>query len=65
MYISILPQKSIDDDFLVLISGRAVPRSTVTAADKVLTVDVEAAWKEMKVLPGWSNEIMVEVLMDW
>ena len=37
----------------------------MSTLDKVLVVDMETAWKEMKLAPGWSNEITVEVLMDW
>jgi hypothetical protein len=64
VYISTLPQMTIDDDFMVTIQGQAIPRHTVSmdkADEHVLRIDVEAAWKELELDAGWSNEVEVKV----
>ena len=65
LYISSLPQKSVENDILVMISEKAVPMHTVRIAEQapVLEVDVEAAWDEMELEAGWSNEVRVLVLV--
>ena len=62
---SILPEKSIDEDFLILLGGRIVPRKTVRAVDKVLEVDVETAWWELGPIVSWNNEVTVTIYMNW
>ncbi|KAK3897535.1 glycoside hydrolase [Staphylotrichum tortipilum] len=60
IYISTLPELSVQDDFMVMILGQPVPAHTVSvnAQDAhVLDVDIETAWKEMGLHPGWSNEV--------
>ncbi len=55
---------TIEDNFLVTIQGQIVPPHTVTLCshdEHVVEVDVEAAWNEMKLRPGWSNEIEVKL----
>lgn len=64
IYISDLPTKSIDDDFLATMYGRAISREAVSQKGKVLEIDVEKEWNELGVPPGWSNEITVDVLMS-
>ena len=65
LYISSLPQKSVEDDIMVMLSEKVVPMHTVTIAKQapVLEVDVEAAWNEMELEAGWSNEVRVLVLV--
>ncbi|PGH34935.1 hypothetical protein GX50_02286 [[Emmonsia] crescens] len=69
IYISDIDTRSIEKDFMVMLSGRAVPMCTVQmqpAGDdgqKVLAIDVAAAWKEMGLVSGWSNEVVVQVFM--
>ncbi|OJD19921.1 hypothetical protein AJ78_00115 [Emergomyces pasteurianus Ep9510] len=69
VYISDIATRTIDKDFMVLLSGRAVPRHTVqmqragAGGQKVLAIDVAAAWKEMGLVSGWSNEVVVQILM--
>ncbi|MCJ1276394.1 hypothetical protein MMC21_004199 [Puttea exsequens] len=65
IYISTLHPRSIDDDLLVLIQEKVVPVETVTvdAANMVLSVDVETAWREMGLEAGWGKEVRVVVLM--
>ena len=57
---------SIDDNFIATIQGLVIPRHTVTLCshdEHVLEIDVEAAWNEMKLKPGWSNEVEIKVYL--
>ncbi|PYH47378.1 putative raffinose synthase protein Sip1 [Aspergillus saccharolyticus JOP 1030-1] len=79
LYFSDLPDWDIDANVMVTILGKPVPRRTVwkegisqgekeeeeeeEASARVLAVDVLAAWKEMGLKPGWSNEVLVEVFV--
>lgn len=67
IYFSNLQDRSIARNFMVLISGRAVPRKTVWREGgddaKVLAVDVFSAWKAMGLESGWSNEVVVQVFV--
>ena len=65
IYISDLPKRSIEHEFMILISGKPVPFHTVTkssVSDCVLEIDVQRAWKEMGLSSGWSNEAGLDVL---
>ena len=63
IYISTLREMSIEDNLLITLKGKVIPQHTVTVSDKgpVLEVDVEEAWNEMGLEPGWGNELAVEV----
>ncbi len=64
IYISALPELSVQDDFLVTIQGQPIPPHTVSVngQDKhVLDVDIETAWTEMGLKGGWANEVEVKV----
>ncbi|KAI0126386.1 raffinose synthase Sip1 [Xylariales sp. AK1849] len=64
IYISTLPQMTVDDDFIVTIQGQTIPPHTVSVTKEdshVLQIDVEAAWKEMGLKAGWSNEVEVKI----
>ncbi len=65
VYVSTLSEKSVQNDILVMISGKVVPVHTVRIAEQapVLEVDVEKAWDEMGLQAGWSNEVRVLVLV--
>lgn len=67
IYFSDLQDRSIARNFMVMISGQAVPRKTVwkEAGDdaNILAIDVLAAWKAMKLDSGWSNEVFVQVFV--
>ncbi|GKZ64696.1 hypothetical protein AnigIFM50267_005767 [Aspergillus niger] len=67
IYFSDLPDWSIDDNFMVMILGRPVPKKTVwkEGGDKgrVVAVDILTAWKEMGLKAGWSNDVLVEVFV--
>lgn len=68
IYFSNLDKKSIDRNFMVMVSGRAVPRKTVWKdggdGAKVLAIDVLAAWKALGLSAGWSNEVVVQVYVS-
>ncbi|KAI1077419.1 glycoside hydrolase family 36 protein [Whalleya microplaca] len=67
VYISSLPDMSIERDFMVTIQGQTIPMHTVTvnkADPHVLSIDAETAWKEMGLEAGWSNEVEVKVYFD-
>ena len=65
IYVSTLHKKSVENDVLIMISEKVVPMHTVKIAEQapVLEVDVEAAWNEMGLEAGWSNEVRVLVLV--
>ena len=73
-YISGLEDKSIEGNFLVMLSGKAVPVHTVdkrivgsgarSEVKEVLAVDVQRAWEEMELSSGWSNVVELQVLMS-
>ncbi|RDW93825.1 putative raffinose synthase protein Sip1 [Aspergillus mulundensis] len=64
VYFSTLQEWDIDEHFMVLLSGRPVPRKTVWKEDgKVLAIDVEEAWYGLGLEAGWGNEVWVTVLL--
>ncbi|KAI8961968.1 glycoside hydrolase family 36 protein [Daldinia sp. FL1419] len=67
IYISSLPDMSIERDFMVTIQGQPIPPYTVTinkVDNHVINIDIETAWKEMGLTAGWSNEVEVKVYFD-
>ncbi|KAH7027602.1 raffinose synthase Sip1 [Microdochium trichocladiopsis] len=64
IYISILPELSLEDDFMITILGQPIPQHSVAVQGLVLRVDLETAWKEMQLSPGWSNEVGVQVYFN-
>ncbi|KAI2472617.1 glycoside hydrolase family 36 protein [Annulohypoxylon bovei var. microspora] len=67
IYISSLPDMSIERDFMVTIQGQPIPPHTVAInadSDHVLNIDIETAWKEMGLEAGWSNEVEVKIYLD-
>jgi hypothetical protein len=63
VYISLLPDLTVDDDFMVLILGQPIPPETVSISKTdphVLEVDIESAWKKMG-LKGYANEVEVKL----
>ncbi|KMQ43352.1 Glycosyl hydrolases 36 [Trichophyton rubrum] len=67
LWISDLAERSITDNFMVLIHGLPVPVETVQRGiDRegcILSIDVLTAWKKMGLDSGRSNEVVVQVLM--
>ncbi|EOA81496.1 hypothetical protein ACJQWK_10887 [Exserohilum turcicum] len=66
LYISHLPKRSIEKDFFAVIFGRPVPAHCVRVSDEcenVLEIDTARAWKESDSKAGWSNEVVVEVII--
>lgn len=58
------------DDLMVMIQGRPIPDHVVRfntehvpEGSGVLEIDVEAAWKEMDLEPGWNNEVGLDVFL--
>ncbi|EEH05104.1 alpha-galactosidase [Histoplasma capsulatum G186AR] len=70
IYISDIDTRSIEKGFMVMLSGRAVPVHTVqlqpagAGGQKVVAIDVAAAWKELGLSNGWSNEVVVQVFLS-
>ncbi|KAJ5812070.1 Raffinose synthase [Penicillium riverlandense] len=67
IYFSDLQDRSIAHNFMVMISGQAVPRKTVWKEGgedaNVLAIDVLAAWKALHLDSGWSNEVVVQAFV--
>ncbi|KKY25157.1 putative raffinose synthase protein [Phaeomoniella chlamydospora] len=63
VWVSDLESRSIMDDFLILMLGRVIPVEAVSKMGHVLEIDVERAWDETNLSPGWSNEASVEIIM--
>lgn len=64
VYISALLEMSIEENFIATIQEQVIPPHTVTLCshdEHVLEIDVEAAWNEMGLRPGWSNEVEVKL----
>lgn len=67
LYISTLPTIFFKDDMIVTILGKVLPLHTVTASKidpHVLEIDVAAAWKELDLDSGWSNEVEVKIFIN-
>ena len=66
IYISNLDSRSLEKDLLVMIRGKVIPVQTVAIASEapVLEIDVEKAWEDLDLEPGYSNEIHVEVFVN-
>ena len=55
---------SILDNFIATIQEKVIPPHTVSLCshdEHVVEVDLEAAWNEMELQPGWSNEVEVKL----
>ena len=65
IYISNLSEMSVERDLLITMQGKVIPMHTVSISESapVLEVDVERAWEEMDLKPGWANEVGVEVFV--
>lgn len=52
---------------MITILGEPVPLHTVSinkSDNHVVNIDIAAAWEEMELQPGWSNEVEVKVYFD-
>ncbi|KAK3711661.1 hypothetical protein LTR37_009437 [Vermiconidia calcicola] len=66
LWVSDLPERTVEGDFMIVMYGKVVPLHCVRKSEKsddVLEIDVERAWKEMGLEAGWSNEVSVEVFV--
>ncbi|KAK6717835.1 hypothetical protein SNK05_001012 [Fusarium graminearum] len=64
IYISALPNLTIEGDFLITIQEKVIPVHTVaiSTVDKhVLEIDIGKAWKDMGLESRWSNDVEVKV----
>jgi len=64
LYVSTLPQMTIEKNFFATIQGQALPLGTVSLCghdEHIIEFDVEAAWYQLALRPGWSNELEVKV----
>lgn len=67
IYISKLPEMSLEADFMATIQGQVIPPHTVSVnktSSSILEIDIEKAWKELDLKPGWSNEVEVKIYFD-
>ena len=58
---------TVEGDFLATIQEEVIPPHTVSiskADPRVLQIDVEAAWNEMKLDIGWGNELEIKVFFS-
>lgn len=67
IYFSNLGHRSIEQNFMVTILGDPVPEKTVRIEGgkdaRLLSVDIQGAWRMMRLEPGWRNEIIVHVFV--
>ncbi|KAL5043245.1 hypothetical protein BDW71DRAFT_188246 [Aspergillus fruticulosus] len=64
IYFSCLQEWDIDEHFMVLVSGKPVPRRCVWKEnERVLAIDIDEAWHELGLEAGWGNEVWVSVLL--
>lgn len=65
IFLSTLHDMSVEDDLLIMLHGMVIPIDTVKICEykPVLEIDVEKAWDAMKIQPGWSNEVTLEVFV--
>jgi hypothetical protein len=64
IYISCLPDLTVEGDFMVTIQGEAIPSHTVSVSktdNRVLELDIDTAWKEMGLVGGWANEVEIKM----
>ena len=65
IYISSVHEMSVEKDFLITIGEMVIPMHTVRICmdQPVLEIDVEKAWSEMKIQPGFSNELSLKIFL--
>ena len=78
IWVSDLKNRSVDDDLMILMQGKAVPRQRVRISETglpevqgekekntagIMEIDVLGAWKDLGLDAGWSNEVGVQVFM--
>lgn len=52
---------------IITILGKVIPVHTVKISEAdahVLEIDIETAWKELKLSAGWSNEVEVKIYLN-
>lgn len=64
VYISALTELSIKGNLMVMLQNVAVPIETVRLSKydpRVLEVDIETAWKDLKLEAGFKDEVEVKI----
>ncbi|KAL6892728.1 family 36 glycoside hydrolase [Trichoderma longibrachiatum] len=64
VYISALTEMSVKENFMVMLQNVAVPIETVRFSERdprVLEIDIETAWKDLKLEAGFKDEVEVKV----
>ncbi|KAK2736241.1 hypothetical protein FQN57_000839 [Myotisia sp. PD_48] len=68
VFISDLETREVENNFMVLLQGRAVPVELVVKGNCreacVLSVDILKAWEMMGLEGGWNNEVSLEIYMS-
>lgn len=66
LYFSDLGKRDLEKDFIALIFGRPIPLDCIKVneeCDDVLEIDMKKAWEETGSNAGWSNEVVIEVVV--
>ena len=66
LWIDNLPSVSVESDIFITMLGHPVPLHCVKVCDKddrILEIDLERTWKEGAYQPGWSNEVVLELMI--
>lgn len=63
LYVSDLPGRSVENDFMIMIFGKSISVGCVRKNKHALEVDVQRAWEESGEDAGWSNEVSLEVFI--
>ncbi|KAM0203533.1 hypothetical protein ACHAPI_000528 [Fusarium lateritium] len=64
IYVSTLPNMTIEGDFLITIQEKVIPLHTVAISkidNHVLEIDIGKAWKELDLESRWSNDVEVKI----
>ena len=78
IWVSDLENRTVDDNMMILILGKTIPRNRIKIAIVyqpgsnqskkskfgTLEIDVQGAWKDLELDAGWSNEVRVEVFIS-
>ncbi|KAL9110570.1 MAG: hypothetical protein Q9227_004928 [Pyrenula ochraceoflavens] len=71
IYVSVLKDMDVQQDFMAIMGGKAVAAQFVKGSKRkagdwrggLLEIDVEGAWKALDLQAGWSNEVDIQVFM--
>ncbi|GME64444.1 Raffinose synthase Sip1 [Neofusicoccum parvum] len=63
LWVERLEDMDLEEDFMALLFGKAVPRDCVARKGSVLEIDLVRAWEASDQRAGWSNEVAIEVFV--